>query len=483
MKVNAAIFRGYDLRGLVDVDLSPELAEHLGKAFGTYLKRRGITEAVVGRDCRASSPAYSEALIKGLSWTGVSVIDIGMQLVGTFYWSQHYLKRPGGVYVSASHNPPEFNGFKFANDYSETLVSDGMREMLRLVQEEDYDEGEAPGAVEQRDIMSDYFADIIQRVPVGKPFKVVVDPGCTTAGAIAPDLLRQAGCEVIEHNTKVDPSFPLGIADPTETSVMERLRDEVLAAHADIGFTYDADGDRIGIVDEKGSIIWNDVLVAIFATGVLLEHPGATIMYNTLCSKVVDETITKHGGQPFMWRTGHSFLKKKNQEIKAAFIGELSGHFFFSKDFYNHDDGLYSTMRILKLLADTGKTLSEVVAELPHYISSPEIKLSCADDKKVELMEKLAPILGRDYPDAEVIDDDRAGDGIRLELPESMFVVRYSQNGPYLTIKFEAKTPEEYERLRQYIAELLQSFPEVDWRSKIATNVEALEHPVTIHIV
>jgi phosphomannomutase / phosphoglucomutase len=476
MKVNSAIFRGYDLRGLVDVDLSPELAEHLGKAFGTYLKRHDITEAIVGRDCRASSPAYSEALIRGLAWAGVDVIDIGMQLVGTFYWAQHYLKRPGGVYVSASHNPPEYNGFKFANDYSETLVSDGMNEMRRLVEEEDYEQGEKPGATREQDIRQAYYDDVLGRLPLTKKIKVVVDPGCTTAGAIAPDMLRQAGCEVVEHNTKVDPTFPLGVADPTETTVMERLRQEVLDAGADIGLTYDADGDRIGIVDEKGGIIWNDVLLALFATDVLRDHPGATIMYNTLCSKVVAETISKSGGKPFMWRTGHSFLKKKNQEVKAAFIGELSGHFFFSADFYNHDDGLYSTMRVLRYLASTSQTLSAAVAALPQYVSSPEIKLSCADDKKVALMDKLAPILRKDYPDAEVIDDQRAGDGIRLELPDAMFVVRYSQNGPYLTIKFEAKAAEKYEELRSYIANLLHQFPEVDWQSKIATNVEALEN-------
>lgn len=478
MKVNPAIFRGYDLRGLVGTDLSPELAEHLGRAFGTYLKRHDITQAVVGRDCRETSPEYAQHLIQGLSWAGIDVIDIGMQLVGTFYWAQHYLQRPGGVYVSASHNPPEFNGFKFANGYSETLVSDGMAEMLRLVQEEDYDRGEQPGNVAVQDIRQAYFDDVIKRLPLGRKLKVVVDPGCTTAGAIAPDLLRQAGCEVVEFNTNVDPTFPLGIADPTETTVMERLRKEVLDSHADIGFTYDADGDRIGIVDEKGGIIWNDVLVAIFAIDVLRDHPGDKIMYNTLCSKVVPETIAANGGQPFMWRVGHSFLKKKNQEVKAAFIGELSGHFFFSADFYNHDDGLYSTMRVLRFLSNSDQPLSQIVASLPLYTSSPEIKLSCADDKKAALIEKLSPILRQDYPDAEVIDDEgRAGDGLRLELPDGMFVVRYSQNGPYLTIKFESKTPEGYEQLRKYIAGLLRKFPEVDWKNKIATNVEALEEP------
>jgi phosphomannomutase/phosphoglucomutase len=474
MKVNPNIFRGYDLRGLVDIDLSPELAEHLGMAYGTMMKRQGKTQFVVGRDCRATSPEYAERLITGLQAVGCDVIDIGMHMVGTFYWSQHYLNRPVGVYVSASHNPPEFNGFKFANDYSETLVSDGMQELLRVVQEEDYDYSDEKGQAVEQDIRQAYFDDINSRIKISRSLKVLVDPSATTAGAIAPELLRQAGCEVIERNTEVDPTFPLGIADPTENSVMERLSAEVIEAGADIGLTYDSDGDRIGVVDEKGQIIWNDVLVALFATDVLSDHPGEKIMFNTLCSKVVPETIEREGGVPFMWRTGHSFLKKKNQEVKAAFIGELSGHFFFSKDFYNHDDGLYSSMRLLRRVADSGKKLSELVDELPKYISSPEIKLYCSDEEKVALIDKLSPVLRNDYPEAEVIDDERAGDGLRLEADAKMFVLRYSQNGPYVTIKFEAKDHQDYEELRSYIENLLRKFPEVDWHNSISTNVESL---------
>lgn len=475
MKVNPNIFRGYDLRGLVDIDLSPELAEHLGKAFGTMLKRDGITEAVVGRDSRATSPAYSEALIRGLNWTGIDVIDIGMQMVGMFYWSQYHFNRRGGVYVSASHNPPEFNGFKFANDFSETLVSEGMVELRKLVESEDYDQGEQPGAARQEEIRPAYYADITKRLPLSRKLKVVVDPSCTTGGAIIPDLMRQAGCEVVEYNCNVDPTFPMGVADPTETQVLERLRKEVLESHADVGFTFDADGDRIGIVDEKGGLIWNDVLVALFAEAVLRDHPGATIMYNLFCSKAVPETIKAKGGTPFMWRVGHSFLKKKNQEVKAAFIGELSGHFFFSADFYNHDDGAYSAMRLLRYLADTDETLSEAVAALPQYVSSPEVKLACADDMKVELVKKLAPILRKDFPDAEIVDDERAGDGVRMDTDDSMFVVRYSQNGPYLGVKFESRTQDGYDKLRQYLSDLLHGFPEVDWQNKIAANTDALD--------
>jgi phosphomannomutase/phosphoglucomutase len=473
MNVPSQIFRAYDLRGLVDKELTPELVEHLGRAHGSFLQKRGIKEAVVARDFRASSPAYSEALIKGYLATGIDVIDIGLNLVGTFYWAQHYLNRKGGAMVSASHNPAEYNGFKFANGLSETLVSEGMEELRKLVESEDYITGVQPGKLVAQDIRQAYIDDLIKRLPLHKKFRVVVDARHATSGSIAPNLLRQAGCEVIEYRTEVDPSFPL-TADPTENEVAEALRDAVLESKADIGFTYDPDGDRIGVVDEKGTIVWNDVFVALFAIDVLAAHPGAKIMFNTLCSKLVPETIAKYGGEPFMWRTGHSFLKKKNQEVKAAFIGELSGHFFFSADFYNHDDGLYSTMRLLHYLDRTNQTLSEALAALPKYQSSPEIKLYCADDEKVALMGKLSPLLKRDYPAADIIDDERAGDGIRLELPDAMFVIRYSQNGPYLTIKFEAGTPERYQELKTYLAKLLHGFPEIDWTSKISVNLEAL---------
>lgn len=474
MEVNPHIFRGYDLRGLVGTDLTPELALHLGKAFGTYLQRNGKSKALVGRDCRETGPAYAAELINGLLWAGIDVVDIGMVLVGTFYWAQYHLESPAGIYVSASHNPPQFNGFKFANDYSETLVSEGMNELRRLVESEDYDQGKQEGSLKQEDIRSAYYKDLLERLPVARKIRVVIDPGCTTAGAWAPELFRKAGCDVVEYNTNVDSSFPLGVADPTEVSVLERLRREVLESKAAVGITYDADGDRIGIVDEKGGLIWNDILVALFASDVLRDHPGTKIMFNTFCSKAVPETIRAKDGEPFMWRTGHSFLKKKNQEVKAAFIGELSGHFFFSADFYNHDDGLYSALRLIRYLAASDKPLSKIVAELPHYYSSPEIKLACADGKKVALVEKLTPIVRQDFPNAEVIDDERAGDGVRLETNDDMFVVRYSQNGPYLGIKFESRTKEGYEKLRGYLAELLHRFPEVEWENEIAANVEAL---------
>lgn len=477
MKVNPNIFRGYDLRGLVGKDLSPELALHLGKAHGTFLARQKQTKAIVGYDCRESSPEYAAKIAEGLAWAGLDVIDIGMQMVGTFYWSQHYLKIPGGVFVTASHNPPEFNGFKFANDYSETLVAEGIQDLRKAVENEDYEQATKPGTITKKDIREAYYKDLLDRLHVARKLKVVVDPSNTTAGEVMPELLRRAGCEVVEYNTKVDPTFPLGVADPTEVHIMQRLGKEVREAKADLGFTYDADGDRIGICDENGQPILNDVLLALFAKDVLRDHPGAIIMFNLLCSKVVPETIEKAGGKPFMWRTGHSFLKKKNQEVKGAFIGELSGHFFFSSDFFNHDDGAYSTLRLVQAVSRSDKQLSEIIAELPSYVSCPQINVYCEDDKKVALVEKLATKLRQDYPDADVIDDERAGDGLRLEMSDSMFVIRYSQNGPYIVVKFEARTKESYEKLRKYIQTTLKEYPELDWdpTNKINVNIQELD--------
>jgi len=473
MKINPYIFRGYDVRGEIDKDLNPEVVEHLGNAYGTFLRKRGIKKAVVGYDCRLTSPSYSQAMIKGLLSSGINVIDIGLALVGNIYWAQYYFQAKGCVSVSGSHNPASYNGFKFGTGFSSTMVSEEVQELRQISEKGEFFQGK--GKLEKKDIKEVYFRDLIKRFPVPFKFKVVIDPSYSTAGAFVPDLLEKAGCQVIHSHCRLNGSFPLGTPDPTEKKVAERLSKKILREQADLGFTYDSDGDRIGVVDEKGNILWNDVLVALFAADALEKNPGAKIVFNTLCSKMVQDVILAKGGEPVMWRTGHSFIKAKAQKEKAAFAGELSGHFYFLDKFYPHDDGCYSTLALLNYLSRTEKKLSQAVVGLPKYISSPEIKLFCADDKKVALMAKIALILKKDFPRAEVIDDERAGDGVRLELPDAMFVIRYSQNGPYLTIKFEAKTVERYNYFKKYISELLNHYEEIEWDSKLNVNLESLK--------
>lgn len=473
MKINPFIFRGYDVRGEVDKDLNPEIVEHLGKAYGTFLRKRGIKKAVIGHDCRLTSPSYSQAIIKGLLFSGIDVIDIGLALVGNIYWAQYYFKAEGCISVSGSHNPATYNGFKFGTGFSNTLVTEEVQELRQISEKEEFLQGK--GKLKKEDIKEVYFTDLIRRFPTPFKFKVVIDPSHSTAGTFAPELLKRSGCQVVCSHCQLDGTFPLGTPDPTEKKVAERLSKKILEEKADLGFTYDSDADRIGVVDERGGILWNDVLVALFAADVLEKNPGAKIVFNTLCSKIVQDVILVKGGKPIMWRTGHSFIKAKAQKEKAAFAGELSGHFYFLDKFYPHDDGCYSTLALLNYLSRTKKTLSEAVAGLPKYISSPEIKLFCADDKKVALIAKIAPILKKDFLQAEVIDDERAGDGVRLELKDSMFIIRYSQNGPYLTIKFEAKTKDQYDYLKNYINKLLHRYQEIDWKSKINVNLESLK--------
>jgi len=472
MNINPYIFRGYDLRGIVNKDLNPEIVEYIGMAYGTFLIKRGIKKAVVGHDCRLTSEAYSNAIIKGILSCGVDVFDIGLALAGEIYFAQYYFKAEGCVSVSASHNPAEYNGFKFGTGLSSTMAGDEIQELRQIAGKGEFVQG--GGKLEKKDIKEAYFSYLVEKSSAPFNFKIVIDPSNSTPGFFAPELLKKAGCEVICKNCELDGNFPIGTPDPTEKKVAERLAKEVLAEKADLGFSYDSDGDRIGVVDDRGNILWNDILVALFAADALERNPGGKIVFNTLCSKVVQDIIKMEGGQAIMWRTGHSFIKAKAQEEKAVFAGELSGHFYFLDKFYPHDDGLYSSLALLNYLSRAKKPLSQIISELPQYISSPEIKIGCADELKVNLIKKIAEKLHQDFPQAEIISDERAGDGVRLEMEDSMFIVRYSQNGPYLTTKFEARTREKYEELKNYIRNLLHGYPEIIWQGELGVNVGSL---------
>lgn len=298
----------------------------------------------------------------------------------------------------------------------------------------------------------------------------MVDSCAGTTGIFLPDVLRQAGCEVIEQNTKPDGNFPMGTPDPTEKEVQQRLANRVIEEKADIGFSYDADGDRMGVVDSQGNLIWNDTLVAIYARDILGSLPGSKIVFNTLCSKQVPETIKNEGGIPVMWMTGHSFIKAKIREEGAPFGGELSGHFYFVDNYYGHDDGAIATLRLLAFLTRTGKTLQTAVSELPQYISSPEIKVGCPDNIKFDVVSnKIGAEIKKLYLNAEYVEID----GVRMDTDDAMLIVRASQNGPYLTVKFEGKNQETYNKLRSQISKILQAFPEVDFKSGV--NLSSLE--------
>lgn len=464
------VFRGYDLRGVVGTDLSEERVENLGRAYATWLLRRKVFDCVVGYDSRESSPAYRDALIKGLTDSGITVYDIGMTLSQICYFAQYYFRTRGMVMITASHNPKEYNGFKFGTGYSETMVTEEIKAFRDLAKSGDFVTRSPKGKVIKKDIFPIYMEDLMRRVGAIRKFKVVVDSCAATTGLFLPTILRQAGCEVIEQNTKPDPTFPVGVADPTEKEVQERLARRVVKEKADLGFSYDTDGDRIGVVDGEGNLMWNDTLVSLFSKDILDSLPGAKIVYNALCSKQVDEVIRKSGGNPLIWKTGHSFIKAKVKEEHAPFGGELSGHFFFVDNFYGHDDGAIASLRLLAYLTHIGKSLKEAVAALPQYFSSPEIKVGCPDDIKFEVVsEKIGGAMKKLYPDAKYIEID----GVRMDTDSEMMIVRASQNGPYLTVKFEAKSQEMYDKLKKQASQILHSLPEVDFKSGV--NVDSLE--------
>lgn len=466
------VFRGYDLRGVVDTDLDEENVENLAKTYATWLIERRIYDCVVGYDCRITGPAYSKAIIKGLTESGITVYDIGMTLSQISYFAQYVFRTRGLVMITASHNPKEYNGFKLGMNFSETMLTEDINLLKEMHKKGEYKKLTTKGEHIQKDMYETYLADLMRFVPNEEieGIKVVVDSCAATTGVFLPKILRAYGCEVIEQNTTPDGNFPVGTPDPTEREVQERLAERVVKEGADLGFSYDCDGDRMGVVDAKGHLIWNDTLVALYAQDVLDTLPHSKIVYNALCSKQVDSAIKKAGGEPIMWLTGHSFIKAKVSETRAAFGGELSGHFFFYDNFYGHEDGALATLRLLSYLQRKNKTLEQAVAELDQYNSSPEIKVGCPDDIKFDVVSKeLGSELKKQYPQAEYVEID----GVRMDTEEEMIIFRASHNGPYLTIKFEARTQEKYDILRKQISEILHKNENIDFSYGI--NVDSLD--------
>ncbi len=464
------VFRGYDLRGVVEKELDEENVLLLAKGYATWLLQRRVYDCVIGFDSRESSPKFRDIFIKGLTESGITVYDIGITLSQICYFAQYYFRTRGMVMITASHNPKEYNGFKFGTGYSETMVTEEIVAYRELVKSGKFISLERKGEHKKYDVFPDYQKDLLRRIGKIKKFKIVVDSCAATTGLFLPKILRSVGCEVVEQNTTLDPSFPVGVADPTEKEVQERLAARVVKEKADLGFSYDTDGDRIGVVDQMGNLIWNDTLVSIFSKDILDFAPHSKIIFNVLCSKQVDEVIKQNNGQAVMWKTGHSFIKAKVREERAIFGGELSGHFFFLDNFYGHDDGAIASLRLLAYLTRVNQSLKEVISQLPHYFSSPEIKVGCPDNIKFTVVtDKIGVEIKRLYSQAKYVEID----GVRMDTEEEMMIVRASQNGPYLTVKFEAKTQEKYDILKNQVGKILHGLKEIDFKSGV--NISSLD--------
>ncbi|MFA4028282.1 MAG: hypothetical protein GDYSWBUE_000143 [Candidatus Fervidibacterota bacterium] len=448
MRVTVAkhIFRQYDIRGVFGEDLSEDVANLIGKAYGTFVRRNGASDIVVGHDNRASSPALHSAIIDGLLSTGCDVIDIGETLTPILYFARHAYGTKGGVIITGSHNPPQYNGFKLCWGAG-TLFGEQIQHIREIIEAGDFETGS--GKLTQRDAISDYYDWIADHIKLGdRKLKVVVDAGNGTAGPIVPPLLRRLGCEVIELYCESDNTFPNHHPDPVKEENLRDLIAKVVESNSDVGLGFDGDGDRLGVVDDKGNIIWGDYLLILFAREILRSHPGAKIIVEVKCSQATVEEIKRIGGIPILSRTGHSFIKDMLHKEGALLAGEMSGHMFFADEYFGFDDAVYAACRLLRILSNAHEPLSQLLSDVPRYYYTPEVRVPCSDDWKFKVVAQVVDDFKRKY---EVIDID----GARVLFEDGWGLVRASNTEPMLILRAEGKTPEALERIKGIIAEEL----------------------------
>ncbi len=450
-EISPLIFRQYDIRGTVGEDLTAEVAELVGRAVGTMLGRQGGRVAAVGRDCRLSSPELHEALVRGLLSTGVDVLDTGLHPTPVLYFALFHLPVQGGVMVTGSHNPPEMNGFKVGLGRT-TIYGEQIQELYGLIRSDDLDRGR--GRRTTQEIIPAYLAAIRSRIELARPLRVVVDAGNGTAGPLAPGLLEQLGCQVTPLYCELDGRFPNHHPDPTLVAAMQDLIAAVKETGADAGIAYDGDADRIGVVDDQGQIVWGDRLLALLSREVLAQRPGAPIIFEVKCSQSLVEEIQARGGRPIMWQTGHSLIKEKMHQENAPLAGEMSGHMFFADEYYGYDDAIYASCRVLRFLAAQEEPLSALLAAIPSYPSTPEIRVHCPDDVKFRLVQEVGEDFRRQYPTVDV-------DGVRVLFGDGWGLLRASNTQPVLVLRFEARTAERLQEIQAMFAERLRRYPGV----------------------
>jgi phosphomannomutase/phosphoglucomutase len=430
--INPKIFREYDIRGIVGQDLDEGIVRVLGRAMGTYFLDRGKRDVALGRDCRLSSPAFARALADGLLSTGCDVTDLGIIPTPLLYFSVFEKKKEAGVMITGSHNPPEYNGFKMMVG-EETLYGQTIQAIYEIIRNGRYAEGQ--GTARTFDIIPEYQDYVAARVRPARKLRVVVDSGNGTGGYVAVPLFKRMGCEVLPLYCEMDGRFPNHHPDPTLPEAMKDLTRKVLDTKADLGIGYDGDADRLGVVDDRGRLLWGDQLMIVFARDILPSHPGAAVISEVKASKVLYDEIARLGGRPIMWRTGHSLIKKKIKEEKAVLAGEMSGHIFFADRWFGFDDAIYSSARLLEILSRSEKKLSAMMADLPQTFSTPEIRIYASDEVKFKIVDEVKRALAADH---KVIDID----GVRAIFPAGWGLVRASNTQAVIVLRFEADTEE-----------------------------------------
>lgn len=460
------MFREYDIRGRVnDEELNAQSVETIAKAYGTLMKRqKGYTMAVVGYDSRRCSSDFRDAVVRGLNSVGCSTVDIGTATTPVFYFAQYLFGIPAGVMITGSHNPDGWSGFKMANGLSSTLLSDDIETIYQIAVNGDFDAG-AGKAFKFDTIKETYIAALKWRIKPKKRLRIVVDAGNGTAGMYAPALFRAAGFDVIEIFCELDPGFPNHFPNPSELHTLNILSQKTVENKADIGFAFDGDGDRLGVVDEKGAVISSDRVLIFLARQILEKKPGAKIVFDVKCTRALIEDIEERGGTPVMWKTGHSYIKRKVYEEKADLGGEQSGHIFVVDNYYAFDDGLYAGLRLAEYLSHQDMPFSGLMKTIKQYLSSPNMQVHCPDDKKYTVVDKLVEEFKKEYGDKNVIDIN----GARVNIGEGWGLIRASSNVPALVVMLEATTKEDYLKIKKILREKLEKFPEIgrEWENDV----------------
>ncbi len=443
--MNPDVFREYDIRGVVDQDLTPDFVHLLGRAIGSHAVRHGVRTMVIGRDCRLSSQVYLDAICRGILSTGIHVIDIGLSATPMLYFAIRHFGTEGGVMVTGSHNPPNFNGFKICIG-PDTIYGVEIQALRQIIEEDSYIDGD--GTFSRREIADIYRDHLFSNVKIKPGLRIVIDGGNGVGGFFALPLLKRLGCRVTDIYCDPDGSFPNHHPDPTIPENLRELTRLVLDEQAEAGIAYDGDADRIGVITDRGEVLWGDELLLLFSRCVLKSNPGAAIIGEVKCSQKLFDDIAGNGGRPIMWKAGHSLIKGKMKEEHALLAGEMSGHIFFADRYFGFDDAIYASIRLLEILSESGMKLSVLLADVPRTYTTPEIRIDCPDRIKVAVVNAVRERYRRTH---HIIDID----GVRVTFGDGWGLLRASNTQPVLVLRFEAATPERLAAIRGEMESIL----------------------------
>ena len=450
MKINPYIFREYDIRGVVANDFPPDFVQALGRGFGTFVRRQGGKEITISGDVRLSTPDLIHVFKNGVLETGIDIINIGIIPTPVNYYSMFKLDVAGAVQITGSHNPPEMNGFKLSFQKA-AVYGKQIQEIKNLLVNDDFERGE--GTEVRYKLLEEYISMIIEKISFGRKMKVAMDCGNAAACLAAPQIFKALQVDLTELYCEVDGRFPNHHPDPTVSENIKDLVRTVKDGQYDVGIAYDGDADRIGVVDELGNIVWADTIMSLFLPEIVKQ--GDEILFDVKCSQALEDEIIRLGGKPVIWKTGHSLIKQKMKELGCKFGGEMSGHLFFADDYFGYDDAIYVSARFVQMLSNQNKKLSDLIAALPQYYSTPELRMECVnDEEKFKIAKSAADYFKKNYDCLDI-------DGVRIKFNDGWGLVRASNTQPVIVCRFEAENPESLEEIKSLVLNKLVEYGDV----------------------